>query len=86
RPPLARYRYEATVRITLAVPTGDPWRPAEARVEDLVGALLSDPAVERWTVESGPFPLVDADHPSDRTNWKSGCNEGVGFEDPDVPF
>ncbi len=89
RPPLARYRYEATVRITLAVPTGDPWKPPEARVEDLVGALLSDQAVERWTIESGPFPLVAAelgDHPSDRMNRKSGCDDGDEFEDPDVPF
>lgn len=86
RPPLARYRYAATVRVTLPVPAGDPWKPPEARVEDLLGALLSDPAVERWTVESGPLPLGDADHPSDRRNRKSGCGDGVDHEDPDVPF
>ncbi len=90
-PPKADYRYAATVRVTLPVPAslGDPWKPPEARVDDLIGALLSDPAVERWTVEAGPFPVVTADladHPSDRANWKGGLADPAEFEDPDVPF
>lgn len=85
------YRYEATVRVTipLRADLGDPWKTPEERVDNLITALLSDAAVERFDFESRPQPLPDGDdgrtHGFRRKRGDSSATEG--FEDPeDVPF
>ena len=53
------YRYEATVRVTVPfrAALGDPWKTPEERVDNLISALLSDPAVEHFAFESRSVPV-----------------------------
>lgn len=85
-PPGPSYRFEATVQITVPFPgpLADPWKTPEERVENLITALLSGPAVERFALQSGPTPLAGGKE--DRAESRRQQTAPPAHDLQDVPF